>query len=113
MHEIGLMQQALERALNYAAQQGARQIDCVTMRVGAESGVEPEVIAFAFPVLAQGTLAEGARLIIEQVPVVCWCPACGCEFEPADALQACPKCRHPGAVVRRGREFELASLEVL
>jgi hydrogenase nickel incorporation protein HypA/HybF len=112
MHEIGLMQEALERALKYAAQRGAQQIDCVTMRVGAESGVELEVIEFAFPVLAQGTLAEGARLAIEHVPVICWCPACDCEFEPADALHECPKCRHPGAELRRGREFEVASLEI-
>ena len=114
MHEIGLMQQALDRALAHAAGHGARHIHRVTFRIGDESGVVPDVIALAFDVATRGTLAEGAELAIERVPVACYCPACELEFLPAegDLLHGCLHCGRVGATVQHGREFELASLEV-
>ena len=112
MHEIGLMQQMVEIALERAASTGTQRVERVTVRVGAESGVVPEVITFAFDVATRGTIAEGAELRIEEVPLVCFCRACDLEFVPADALHECPHCRRIGAEVRRGHEFELASLEI-
>lgn len=114
MHEIGLMQQALDLALAHAAGQGARHIHRVTFRIGDEAGVMPDVIAMAFDVATRGTLAEGAELAIEHVPVMCCCPVCQQEFLPAegDLLHTCLHCGRVGATVRCGREFELASLEV-
>jgi hydrogenase nickel incorporation protein HypA/HybF len=112
MHEIGLMQRMVEVALEHAASAGARQVQRVTVRVGAESGVVPDVITLAFEVATRGTIAEGAELRIEDVPIACFCTACDLEFAPADALQECPSCHRLGAEVRRGREFELASLEI-
>jgi hydrogenase nickel incorporation protein HypA/HybF len=112
MHEIGLMQRMVEVALDRAVGAGARQVQRVTVRVGAESGIVPDVILFAFDVATRGTIAEGAELQIEDVPLVCFCPACEWEFAPADALHQCPRCHRLGAEVRRGHEFELASLEI-
>jgi hydrogenase nickel incorporation protein HypA/HybF len=112
MHEIGLMQRMVEIALERAAGAGATHVQCVTVRLGAESGVVPDVITLAFDVATRGTIAEGAELRIEDVPLVCFCAACDLEFAPADALHECPRCRQIGAQVRRGREFELAALEI-
>ena len=112
MHEIGLMQQMVDSALEHAARAGAQRVERVTVRVGAESGVVPDVIALAFDVATRGTIAEGAELRIEDVPLVCFCRACDLEFAPADALHECPHCHQMGAEVRRGQEFELASLEI-
>ena len=64
-------------------------------------------------VATRGTIAEGAELQIKQVPTACFCAACALEFAPADALHECPICHRPGADVRRGREFELASLDIV
>lgn len=114
MHEIGLMQQALDVALEQAAGRGARHIEQITFRIGAASGVVPEVIEMAFEVATRGTIAEGAQLTIERVPLVCFCPACAYEFEPDDELlRACPRCQQPAAEVRQGSEFELVSLEAV
>jgi hydrogenase nickel incorporation protein HypA/HybF len=111
MHEIGLMQRMVEVALDRAASAGAQHVQRMTVRVGAESGVAPEVIALAFEVATRGTIAEGAALQIEDVPLACFCAACDMEFAPADMLHECPRCHRLGAEVRRGREFELAWLE--
>lgn len=112
MHEIGLMQRMVEVALEHAASAGAHHVQRVTVRVGAESGIVPEVIRLAFDVATRGTIAEGAELQIEDVPLVCFCLACSLEFVPADALHECPRCHRLEAQVRGGREFELASLEI-
>jgi hydrogenase nickel incorporation protein HypA/HybF len=113
MHEIGLTQELLARAVEQASRRGAQRIVSVNIRVGAESDVAPDVVTLAFELFRRRTLAEDAQIAIETVPVVCWCPDCDREFSGADALHVCPHCALPGAVVRRGREFELVSLEVM
>lgn len=114
MHEIGLMNDALALALKRAEQEKVTSIRQVTFRIGDGSGVVPEVIEFAFSVATRGTLAEGAQLAIERVPVVCSCLACGEEFSPGsdDLPGMCPFCEQLAAVVRQGQEFELAYLDV-
>jgi hydrogenase nickel incorporation protein HypA/HybF len=112
MHEVGLMQRTLEIALEHAARHGAQRISHMTVRVGALSGVAPEALSFAFDVLTRGTIAEGAGLDLEAVPVVCFCSVCEQEFAPPDFFYECPRCHRLSTQVRRGQELELAYLEV-
>jgi hydrogenase nickel incorporation protein HypA/HybF len=112
MHELSVMASALEIALDQTRRQGASRIHAITLRIGELSGVVPEALTFAFEAVAAGTPAEGARLVVEAVPVLCHCPRCGKEFHPADVIYLCPTCGHISADVWRGRELELASLEV-
>jgi hydrogenase nickel incorporation protein HypA/HybF len=112
VHEISLMQDAVILATQQARASGARRIHRIAMRVGALSGAVPETLEFAFEIVAKGTLAEGATLEIERVPVLCYCPACAEEFEPADLVCECTRCGRPSTQVRRGRELHVASLEV-
>jgi len=112
MHEVSLMQNTLRIATERAAAEGARRIHRLTMRVGPLSGAVPEALEFAFEVLAQGTMAEGATLEVERTPIVCYCPTCRSEFQPSDFVCECPTCHQFSADVRGGRELELASLEV-
>lgn len=112
MHEVSLMQNTLRIATERAAAEGAQRIHRLTMRVGPLSGAVPEALEFAFEVLARGTMAEGAALEVERVPIVCYCQPCGAEFQPGDFVCECPTCHQLSAEVRHGRELELASLEV-
>ncbi len=112
MHEVGLMQNALDLAIEAAARQRAGRIHRLTLRVGALAGVEPAALEFAFEVVVAGTVAEGARLVVESAVVTCFCQPCGREFEPACAVFECPRCGEVSRDVRRGYELELASLEV-
>lgn len=112
MHEVSLMEQALELALEYAHQQNAQKILRLKMRIGTMSGVVPEALEFAFDIVTRGTLAEGAILEIEKVPVVCYCPNCNIEFQPADLFYECPQCGELSSEIRKGKEIELASLEL-
>jgi len=112
MHEVGLMQSALELAEEQARLRGAGRIHRITLRIGKLAGVEPEALAFAFHVVTTGTMADGATLGIESVPVVCFCAACRAEFAPEGFVFACPRCGALSQDVRSGQELELTSLEV-
>lgn len=112
MHEISVMQSAMEIALEHANAQNARQIHRVKMRVGALSGVVPDSLEFAFDIVTQQTIAEGAKLEIEFVPALCRCTACGSEFEPKDFFYECPNCKSLAVELKQGKELELSYLEV-
>jgi hydrogenase nickel incorporation protein HypA/HybF len=112
MHEVGLIQNTLELAIEQAKRSKASRIHAIRMRVGALSGVESEALEFAFDVVTQGTMAAGAKLEVERVSVICHCSHCDQEFEPAGFLYECPHCHAMDVAVRRGRELELMSLEV-
>lgn len=112
MHEVSLMEQTLAIALDQAQQQKAQRIHRLKMRIGEVSGVVPDALSFAFDVVTAGTIAEGATLEIESVPVTCLCPHCDLIFNPPDLFYECPQC---GTYIHKplaGQEIELTSLEV-
>ena len=112
MHEVSLMENALAIALDYAARDGARRIDKLSLRVGPLAGVEPSALQFAFDIVTQDTLAAGARLEIIDSPIRCYCSSCCREFTPLTLGYECPRCHTWSATVLQGQELELASLEV-
>jgi hydrogenase nickel incorporation protein HypA/HybF len=112
MHEVSIMEQTLDIALSAARQQGAGQIHRLSMRIGEMSGVVADALRFAFDVVTQNTIAEGAILDIETVAVSCQCQHCGTTFHPPDLIFECPRCGSRNVQVLSGKEIELASLEV-
>jgi hydrogenase nickel incorporation protein HypA/HybF len=62
----------------------------------------------SWPIATSGTIAEGARLIVEEVAAAVWCPACDAA-QPIDEYFAlvCPVCGTPTANLVSGREFEV------
>jgi hydrogenase nickel incorporation protein HypA/HybF len=112
MHEVGVMAEALRMAEEAATSAGARRILKLRLRIGSLSGVVPESMRFAFDVVCQETMAEGATLEIESVPAAFWCADCRAEFECADFVNECPRCHNPSGELRRGRELEIAAVEI-
>jgi hydrogenase nickel incorporation protein HypA/HybF len=112
MHELGIMQSALEMAEDKARAAGGTRIHRIRLRVGALSGVVSEALRFAYDGLKRDTIAAEAELEIEEVPATCWCPDCEEEFISASAWFECPNCRRICGQLRRGNELELTSMEI-
>ena len=112
MHEFSIMQAALETAGEKTRAAGATQIHRLTLRVGALSGVVPEALRFAFDAMKEKYSAAAAELEIENVPAAGWCADCAAEFAVAEINYECPRCHRPSGELRRGKEMELASLEI-
>lgn len=111
MHEVGIIEQTVNIAIDRAANEGVDRIHKLKMRVGKMSGVVPEALEFAFDVVTKDTIAEGANLEIETVPVTCHCPDCNNIFQPSDWFYQCPKCGTFSYQILSGKEIELISIE--
>jgi hydrogenase nickel incorporation protein HypA/HybF len=112
MHEMSIAIGLVEAVEAKAAELGAG-VDVVHVRLGPLSGVVPAALEFCFEAAVAGTTIEGARLAIEETPLLVACPACGGEpKEVSPQLLCCPDCGTPTPDVVGGRELELFALEV-
>jgi hydrogenase nickel incorporation protein HypA/HybF len=68
---------------------------------------------FSYEVACQDTALQGSRLIVEDVPVVVFCPRCK-ERRALSSVQsfACPECGEPTRDILQGKELEVFALEV-
>jgi len=113
VHELSIAYSIVSQAGEAARQAGATRVTSVRVKVGALSGVSGEALLFAYDVAVEGTLLEGSRLDIQQVPVTIHCAGCGQASTLTDVQSfRCPACDALCADVRGGRELEIESLEV-
>jgi hydrogenase nickel incorporation protein HypA/HybF len=113
MHELGLARGIVDLANTAAANAGVPRIASVHVKVGRLAGVEAGALLFSYDIAAEGTRAEGSRLVIEDVPVAIWCPTCEAERElPGVQRFRCPVCDTPSGDIRRGKELEVSAIEV-
>ena len=114
MHELSLALSLLEEVSGAAERENASRIASVRLRLGAMSGVARDALLFAWEVARTDTLAAGAELQIENVPVALYCPACRAERAPLEGAGfCCGTCGASAPTVVRGRELELVAMEVL
>jgi hydrogenase nickel incorporation protein HypA/HybF len=112
MHELGIAEQMLQVALDYAAKNNAKRITAFNVEMNAAMDESADSLRFHFENLSRGTIAEDARVEISRVPVKAKCLECGNEFDWEAQDQVCPRCA--GARVRAvlRDEFRLASIDV-
>jgi hydrogenase nickel incorporation protein HypA/HybF len=76
------------------------------------SGVVPEALSFAFECVSPGTRFAGAKLEIENVPLVVRCESCDAESRLDEPFFFCPKCGGFSLTVVSGDEMNVASVDV-
>lgn len=113
MHEVGIMESALESVEEQARLHGAHHVHRIVLRVGTLSGVDIEALRFAFDVVAAATVAAGAELTIETVSAQAYCQACNADFSASSGyIFSCPVCHGLSGQIRQGHELEIARLEM-
>ncbi|WP_044896538.1 hydrogenase maturation nickel metallochaperone HypA [Bacillus alveayuensis] len=112
MHELSIAHSLVEIAIEAADNAGMKEVKSLYLKLGALSGVVKEALEFSFDVVIEGTPLEGARLIIEDVPVKVFCPDCQeAHILPEPFPMRCPECGTKTGEVLEGREMELYALE--
>jgi len=113
MHELSIAMNLVEVAESAVKHHSIARVESVHLRLGVFSGVVQESLLFAYEFATAGTLLAGSRLIIEEVPLVIYCPQCQLERE-LDNIQSleCPVCGTASNEIRQGKEIEIAYLEV-
>ena len=110
MHEYSVGQALMDRIDAEVAARGATAVHVVRLRIGAVSGVEPELLASAFSILKERTVCENAELVIERVPARWACPRCQADIPDGEVLR-CGDCGE-AARLAGGDEIMLAQLEL-
>ena len=112
MHELSIAMSILEVAEEEAERRGL-QVLAIRLRLGAFAGVVKEALLSSFEMARENSMMPEAELIIEDVPIVVYCPACQKE-SPAASMQeiCCPLCGAPTPDLVHGRELEVSGLEV-
>lgn len=81
MHELAVTRNIVDIVVRNAQAQGARRVVRVHLVVGKMRNFEREWVQRYFDRLARGTVAQGARLDIDYVPIVFYCNHCGATFQ--------------------------------
>lgn len=72
----------------------------------------PDCIRFYFEILSKGTVAEGAALEAEEIPLTGQCKNCSKKFVIKNYVFRCPYCESPNVEIISGRELFIESIEV-
>lgn len=113
MHEMGIAMQIAEIAQS-AIPQNAKdiEIEAVNLRVGKLTAIVPDSLRFCFEIVSKDTPLAGAKLNIEEVPIVGVCKDCHAETTINEADFHCGKCNSGKLEIISGRELTVSSIEV-
>lgn len=110
---MGIAQKIVEIAVGaIPAGLAGAPVEAVHLRVGKLTAVVPESLRFCFEVIARDTPLAGARLEIEEVPVVARCESCGAQSQIDEPPFVCSECLCGRLEFISGRELLVQSIEL-
>jgi hydrogenase nickel incorporation protein HypA/HybF len=112
MHESSLAMSILGIVRDQARQAHTGAVRRVDLCVGEYAGVEDSTLAACFEMMALGTVADGAELVIEKIAATGVCDACGAPASRIGRLLRCPHCERSTVTLATGRELYVKSIEV-
>jgi hydrogenase nickel incorporation protein HypA/HybF len=112
VHELSIAMSILDMAEEEADRRGV-EVDAIYVKLGALSGVAKDALLSAYEMARTETSLQSARLVIEDVPVMIYCPRCQAPRSvPSIQEISCSECETPSAEILQGRELQVAALEV-
>ena len=111
MHEMSLCEGIRRIVEDQARAHGVARITVVLVEIGRFSGVEKPALEFAFDVVMKGSVAEGARLVMLDLPGRAMCYDCMKEVEIEARLDPCPDCGGGRLMPVAGDEMRIKDLE--
>ncbi len=117
MHEMGIAMQVVEIATstlkeNVPEPRKDIRVEQVNLRIGKLSSVIPESLRFCFEIITRDTVLSGAKLEIEEIPVVARCKDCQSQWTITGPVFRCEKCQSGSLEILSGQELEIVSLEL-
>jgi hydrogenase nickel incorporation protein HypA/HybF len=112
MHEMSLAESIIQIAEDTARSNGAARVSLVLLEVGRLAGVEIDALRFCFDAASRSSLADGARLVIEQPEGSAWCMPCSESVPLASLADPCPKCGSHQLQVTGGTELRVREVEI-
>jgi len=113
MHELSIALRIVELAEEESRRRGGVCVHAVHLRLGPLAGVVKEALESSYELARENSGVPGSRLVIEEVPLVAFCPNCRAE-RTLSSMQwfRCPDCGTPTGEILHGREMEVVALEL-
>jgi hydrogenase nickel incorporation protein HypA/HybF len=109
MHELSIAEGVVEVALRHAR---GRPVAAVDLKVGHLRQVVPSALEFAFELVSEGTLLQGAELRMEEVPAAGCCRSCGMDTPLPELPLCCRRCGSGDVEIVQGEELLVEALEL-
>lgn len=116
MHELGVTRSITDVVIRHAQSQGAKRVLNINLVIGEMRNLETEWVQRYFDRCAKDTLAEGAQIHIERVPIAFYCNSCGVTFQldlGHDRHMCCPECLSEDYDMITGGELLIKSIEIV
>jgi hydrogenase nickel incorporation protein HypA/HybF len=112
MHELSIAISIIELAQEESERRGV-QVSAIRLKLGELSGVVKEALQGSFEMACEDTPLKGARLMIEELPILIFCATCQTQ-RPISSMQlfCCAECGTPSGEVVQGKELEVVALEI-
>ena len=103
----------VELAEEEALQRGSLRVNAVHLKLGALAGVVKAALLSSYELACEGTSLAGSTLVIEEVPIMVYCPTCLAPRRLDSPLWfICPECKTPVSEILQGRELQMVAMEI-
>lgn len=112
MHELSIALSIVDIVTAEAERRNA-VVKAVHLQLGPLAGVAIEALLSSWEMARESSPFPQARLVIENVPLIVWCPNCATE-QPAESIQRliCSVCGTVTPQVITGRELDVIAMEI-
>ncbi len=112
MHEMSIAQSLIDVLREEMLKHNAKSLRSVRLNIGQMTAIVPDALSFCFQVITDGTEFEGAKLVMDIIPLMGYCNACEKEFEIKDYAFVCPSCGSTKINTIGGRDLSIVEMEV-
>ena len=112
MHELSVTISILKICQEEKRIRGFKRVNEIRIKEGELTGLVPNCINYYFKIIAKGTECEGAKIIIDKVPLKIKCMECLFTGEVNKNTYMGPKCNSNKIKILNGKEFYIDSMEV-
>jgi len=112
MHEMAVAQSLIEIIKEEMVKNNAKILRSVRLNIGQMTAIIPDALSFGFEVITSGTELEGAKLIMDIIPLKGYCHVCENELEIKDYTFVCPSCGSHNIETISGQDLSIVEIEV-
>lgn len=110
LHELSVAREIIEIVREEMTRLKLKKVEVINLRVGALTELNHDSLLFGFEASVANTPLDGAKLVIESVPIKGHCRSCTKEFEVEEFVFICPHCGSSDLKVLEGEELDIDHL---
>jgi hydrogenase nickel incorporation protein HypA/HybF len=112
MHEMSIAQSLIDIIRQEMTKHNARVVKSVRLNIGQLTAIVPDSLSFCFDVITAGTELEGAKLMMDIIPLRGKCNECGNTFLIQNYAFECPSCSSTSIQTISGQDLSIVEMEV-